>query len=222
MKSLNTKPLHHHLYFFILSILVAHLSVLSSCNNQPKPQQTQSDYVQKIAEDRRVKNMEITDSTKSRFNALERKAFAKKGLKYYAPDEDYIVEALFTIDTSKAVFQMPTTSDRKPNYRVYGYLDFSIHDTLCRLTVYQNMDFKNSPDYDGTVFIPFKDNTNEFGSYGGGRYLDIAIPSSDKIFLDFNLAYNPYCAYSDRWSCPLVPLENTLEVSVFAGEKAYK
>ncbi len=102
------------------------------------------------------------------------------------------------------------------------YARFNIMDTLCKLTVYQNVDFKNSAEYDNTLFVPFNDNTNGLYTYGGGRYMDIEIPITDSMQLDFNEAYNPYCAYSSRWSCPLVPFENDLNVSIFAGEKQYK
>jgi uncharacterized protein (DUF1684 family) len=77
-------------------------------------------------------------------------------------------------------------------------------------------------EYGNLLFLPFRDKTNGKTTYGAGRYLDISFPASDSIYLDFNKAYNPYCAYDDRWSCPLVPFENHLEVSILAGEKKYR
>ncbi|MDG1428784.1 MAG: DUF1684 domain-containing protein, partial [Crocinitomicaceae bacterium] len=70
-----------------------------------------------------------------------------------------------------------------------------------------------------SLFIPFRDKTSRHETYGGGRYLDVQIPDRDMMHLDFNLAYNPYCAYSHRYSCPIPPEENTLNVSILAGEK---
>jgi len=179
-------------------------------------------YTIEILQQRIQKDTELLDTTISRFNAEERAQFAEKGLQYFDPDKRFRVLAEFVADTSTPVFQMPTTTERAPNYRIYGHLHFMLKDTLCKLTAYQNMDFKNSPDYDNTLFVPFMDNTNGLYTYGGGRYMDIPIPESDTTWLDFNLAYNPYCAYASRWSCPLVPFENDLNVSIIAGEKSYK
>ena len=141
--------------------------------------------------------------------------------KYFDIDTNFRVKALFTVDTSGKVFEMATNTKRKPHYRVYGYINFKIYDTLQRLTAYQNVDYMHDPEYGKYLFVPFRDKTNTKSTYGAGRYIDILIPKSDTIYLDFNKAYNPYCAYSGRWSCPLVPFENWLDVSITAGEKKY-
>lgn len=80
--------------------------------------------------------------------------------------------------------------------------------------------------YGGGVFLPFKDATSGRETYGGGRYLvdtiksaDLGVTAEGRVILDFNFAYNPSCAYSDRWTCPLAPPENTLPVAVRAGER---
>jgi len=205
----------------VLILLISFLFILNACNSNLS-EKVPADYIEKMNADRQQKDLELLDTTVSRFNKEERTHFAEKGLQYFKPDPDYVVDAKMTVDTSYPVFQMPTTTDRKPNYRIYGFIDFKLKDTLCRLVAYQNMDYKDDPEYGGSLFIPFKDNTNEYTTYGGGRYIDVKIPESDHFLLDFNTAYNPYCAYSHRWSCPLVPGNNTLELSVFAGEKAYK
>lgn len=179
-------------------------------------------YIDSLLFERNKKNVDLLDTTISRFNKEEIAHFTEKGLQYFDPVINYFVDVIIKVDTSNPVFQMPTTTDRKPNYRIYGFLEFTLKDTICKLIAYQNMDYKDHPEYGGTLFIPFKDNTNEFTTYGGGRYIDVKIPENEDFKLDFNTAYNPYCSYSDRWSCPLVPLNNTLELSVFAGEKAYK
>ena len=71
------------------------------------------------------------------------------------------------------------------------------------------------------LFLPFLDDTNGMSSYGGGRYLDLQIPTSDSLWLDFNRAYNPYCAYNERYSCPIVPRDNYIPIRVTAGVKRY-
>lgn len=204
-----------YLFFFVFVI------VFDSCNTFPN-RVDEEQYIAELLAERKIKDYELLDTTISRFNPDERAHFAQKGLQYFLPNILFRVETKIKIDTSYPVFQMPTTTDRKPNYRIYGFLEFTLKDTVCKLIAYQNMDYKDHPEYGGVLFIPFKDNTNEYSTYGGGRYIDIKIPEGEKFLLDFNTAYNPYCAYSDRWSCPLVPSNNTLDLSVFAGEKAYK
>jgi uncharacterized protein (DUF1684 family) len=72
------------------------------------------------------------------------------------------------------------------------------------------------------LFVPFKDKTSGITSYEGGRYIDIDIPTTDEVVLDFNKAYNPYCAYNSKYSCPIPPAVNSLAIEILAGEKAYK
>ena len=131
--------------FLIQTIIISTVSCfLFSCSGGEDKALEQA-FIEKIEMERRVKGAEITDSTVSRFNAEERAAFEKKGLQYFQPDMDYKVSAQFELDTSNPVFQMPTTTDRKPNYRIYGYLDFVVKDTSCRLVVFQNYDIKDHP-----------------------------------------------------------------------------
>jgi len=189
-------------------------------NKATKVSLDEINYITEMIESRKLKDIEFADSTQSRFNADERATF--HGLNYFNPDPYYRIEVIFTVDTSTPNFKMPTNTDRTPNYRVYGFLDFMIHDTTYRLTAFQNMDFKDDAEYGGYLFVPFSDKTNGNESYGAGRYIDILIPGEKIFVLDFNESYNPYCAYSERWSCPLVPFENYLETAVPAGEKKYK
>lgn len=173
-----------------------------------------------IVYSRQTKNKEFADSTLSPFNREERAEF--HGLRYFEPDLTYRVIADVVVDTSTPSFPFATNTKRRPNYRVYGKATFKLNDTLCALTLYQNMDYIDHPDYGGQLFIPFQDKTNGNSSYEAGRYLDVPIPENKTIMLDFNMAYNPYCAYASRWSCPLVPFENRLSVFVKAGELKYK
>lgn len=203
------------------SLAVALVFSFFSCSSDRSKEEEKA-YVSRLISERNQKDIDLVDTTTSRFNEEERARFAEKGLQYFDPDFQYVVDAGIRVDTSHPPFKMPTTTDRRPNYRIYGFLEFMLKDTLCELVAYQNMDYRDHSEYGGMLFIPFYDNTNEFTTYGGGRYIDIKIPVEKEFKLDFNSAYNPYCAYSDRWSCPLVPFNNTLELSVFAGEKAYK
>lgn len=177
-------------------------------------------YIAEINSQRDLKNSEFSDTLSSPLKQSDIANFHE--LNYFAIDEAYKVAAVFSLDTSTPVFSMATTTDRLPNYRIYGFVDFKVKDTLCRLTVYQNADYKDDPVYGNTLFIPFRDATNGKQSYEAGRYFDIPVPFSDSVLLDFNTAYNPYCAYDKRWSCPLVPSENWLEIAILAGEKKFK
>lgn len=177
-------------------------------------------YIDGIQYSREDKYTGFLDSTSSRFTTSERENFHP--LVYFEPDINYTIEAQFIIDTAVPEFGMKTNTSRTPTYRTYGYFDFVINDTNYRLTAYQNMAYKDHPVYGNSLFVPFKDFTNTISTYGGGRYIDIPIPVTNHIVLDFNEAYNPYCAYYDRWSCPVVPFENYLNIEIPAGEKKYK
>ena len=177
-------------------------------------------YTDSIYYNREDKLIEFSDSTSTPFNNLELENF--HGFNYFAPNIDYKVEAQFIVDTSSAIFGMKTNTARTPTYRTYGYLDFIVNDTNCRLTAFQNMDYINDSVYGGNLFVPFTDLTNSVNTYEAGRYIDIPIPDKTHIKIDFNNAYNPYCAYSERWSCPLVPFQNHINVGILAGEKRFK
>ena len=79
----------------------------------------------------------------------------------------------------------------------------------------------SKPGYEDYLFLPFLDNTNGETSYGGGRYVEGRIPEGDILVIDFNKAYNPYCAYNEKYSCPIVPRENSVDENIEAGVKAY-
>ena len=140
------------------------------------------------------------------------------GLDYFDFDTTFQVKAKFTKDKGKK-FKMPTSTDRTPIYRRYGYADFIIGNDTCRLELYQNISLRKSKEYKDFLFLPFRDKTSAIDTYGGGRFLDLEIPKNEEFYIDFNLSYNPYCAYSHRYSCPIPPVQNTLNVEIRAGEK---
>ncbi len=137
-------------------------------------------------------------------------------LPFFPIDLTYRVEAKLEY-VNGTPFKMPTSTDRTPLYVQYALAHFTIHDTAYALPVYQNIGLMKNPDYADYLFIPFTDYTNGNTSYGGGRYLDARIPDGDVLIIDFNKAYNPYCAYSKRFSCPIPPSENELETYIKAG-----
>ncbi|WP_294674152.1 DUF1684 domain-containing protein [uncultured Fluviicola sp.] len=137
---------------------------------------------------------------------------------FFPVDKSFIVEADFVKDVG-AAFAMPMSKERTVYYRKMGTLSFRINDTLCTLNVYQNLDLAGKKEFKNYYFVPFKDATTAVSTYGAGKYLDCYFSrKTKKVRLDFNTSYHPYCAYSDRYSCPIVPKENTIPVSITAGE----
>lgn len=149
-------------------------------------------------------------------------------LRFYEPNEKFKVECAFIATKKRNAaqnkpFELSTSSGNTKSYIKFGELHFKIDGEKYKLTVYQSLGLKIIPQYRDYLFIPFKDLTNGKESYGGGRYLDLRMNqlSGEKIFLDFNKAYNPYCAFSEGYSCPIPPKENHLKVAVEAGEKNF-
>lgn len=144
-------------------------------------------------------------------------------LNYFTPDTNYIVTASVELLDNQQSFRMPTYDGTSNQYKRYALLHFELEGQPRTLTVYQSAALFQNPAYQDHLFLPFLDDSNGANSYEGGRYIDLSIQDikEGKITLDFNKAYNPYCAYSNGYRCPQPPLENLLEISVNAGEKKY-
>lgn len=144
-----------------------------------------------------------------------------EALEFFEIDTTFVIEAEFVRTPYESAFSMPTTTDRMPIYVKYGEAYFELEGQSFKLNIYQNQELITKPEYVDYLFIPFTDDTNGETSYGGGRYLDLRIPTGKTITLDFNKAYNPYCAYNGEYSCPIPPSENNIAVAIEAGVKAY-
>ena len=144
-----------------------------------------------------------------------------KTLDFFPISEKFVVEARFEIAENEKSFKMKTSTARLPEYIKYGELHFVLEGKVCHLNVYQNLDLIKKAGFEDHLFLPFSDLTSGKSSYIGGRYIDLRIPKSSTVILDFNTAYNPYCAYNHIYSCPLVPLENDLTVAIEAGVKKF-
>lgn len=118
-------------------------------------------------------------------------------------------------------FEMKTSTSRKPKYIRYGTVFFTIDGVAMQLNVYQDVELSKSDKYKNHLFLPFSDLTCGKDSYIGGRYIDLEIPKGNTIEIDFNQSYNPYCAYNHKYSCPIVPLENDLNIAIKAGVKTF-
>ena len=181
--------------------------------------------VSAIAQEKSVE--EFQRDMNENFSDPERSPLSKddlanfKKLHFFEIDSAFQVRAYFLRTPAEVPFKMQTTTNRKPVYVKYGELYFSIKGKSFKLDVFQNQELISDPEYYNYLFLPFTDLTNGETTYSGGRYLDLRIPEGDSIFLNFNKAYNPYCAYNGDFSCPIVPAENNLEIAVTAGVKNF-
>lgn len=142
-----------------------------------------------------------------------------KGLDFYTINENFFVLAKFIRTPKEKPFKMKTSTDRKPLYVKYGEVHFVLDGKNLKLNLYRDIALSKNNKYKDYLFLPFFDDTCGKESYLGGRYIDLTIPKGDTIAIDFNTAYNPYCAYSHYYSCPKVPLENDLNIAIKAGVK---
>lgn len=133
---------------------------------------------------------------------------------FYAPKEKYRVEAYLEKYEDQDTLEMLTTQSDVRKMVRYGELEFKLDDQKYKLNAYINVEHPES------FFVPFHDETNGKTTYEAGRYIDIERTENTQYVLDFNLAYNPYCYYNPKYSCPIVPEENILNTKIEAGEKA--
>lgn len=148
----------------------------------------------------------------------------KKLLRFYPVDKQYRVTAQFEKVNDGKWFTMETSGILKQTFRVYGILRFTIHDTAVALNIYQSQNLMNVEGYKDYLFLPFTDRSSGEETYTGGRYIDFQVPdiTGNTLVIDFNKAYNPYCAYvGGKYSCPIPPKENELPVVIQAGEKTF-
>ncbi|MUV02968.1 DUF1684 domain-containing protein [Flavobacterium rakeshii] len=165
-------------------------------------------------------NKEYANPDESPLTKEDIKTF--KSLDFYPIDTNFCVDARLVTTPNEKPFYMQTTTSRKPRYRKYGELHFTLKGKEVKLDVFQSMDMMKMEEYKDYLFLPFTDLTSGNGSYGGGRYVDLKIPAGNTLTIDFNTAYNPYCAYNHSFSCPVPPEQNDILVEIKAGVKEYK
>lgn len=141
-------------------------------------------------------------------------------LDFFEPDTTFRVKARLERTPDAAPFLMPTTTGRQAREVLFGIAHFALQGTTYSLEVYRSADPANEGDE--KLFLPFLDDTNGVTTYAGGRYLDLPVPDGETMVIDFNKAYNPYCVYNKKYSCPIVPRVNYLPVEVRAGVKDFE
>ena len=186
---------------------------LVSCGQEKTPVSGETEWQKEM-------NASFKDASKSPLKEKDLKMF--KALEFFPYDSAYIVEATLKRTPDEKPFKMKTTTDRLPVYIKYGEVTFQLKGGTYQLNIYQNLDLMDEGGYEDYLFLPFLDDTNGEESYGGGRYVEGRIPDGDILEIDFNKAYNPYCAYNEKYSCPIVPRENYIPEKVEAGVKVFK
>jgi uncharacterized protein (DUF1684 family) len=159
---------------------------------------------------RKLKDDFYAHDPQSPLTASQKRAF--KGLNYFPPNPALRLEVQVEEFPDKKIIQMQTSTGDIQEYERFGRFHFAVQGQPAELTIYYS---------EGSYFLPFVDSLAGKETYPAGRYLEPEPLGAGRFLVDFNLAYNPYCAYNERWSCPLSPLENRLKVPIQAGEKLF-
>ncbi len=167
---------------------------------------------------RREKDRFFRESHNSPIPEEDRHSFS--GLEYFPFSDELVFETeLVEMDSPAEVVMATSVAGEEALYHRVGHFEFEVGGTLVRLYAYRSA--HEHEHGRPSLFIPFRDATSGKESYGAARYLEVEVSPSGRYLLNFNVAYNPYCAYSDRYICPLPPTENWLEVPIYAGERNY-
>ena len=194
---------------YILSLSVIILT-LHACKIEPSD--NYSTYVQK---QRFAKDSLLKFDNNSPLDHGQRVRFVE--LSYYAPDSNYRVMAKLVKNEQLDTITIEDTHKALRKCFRFAKLNFSIKGKPCSLFAYKMIGMEGQ-----SLFVPFYDLTNGKVTHDGGRYLDLEYHDKNEIELDFNFAYNPYCAYSQNYGCPIPPAENKLNIPIEAGEKEWK
>lgn len=165
-----------------------------------------------IEDFRRAKDHMFAHDPESPIPIAEREHFG--GLSYFPPDAAFVIKGQVEPPAESSDLRMSTSTGDEVTYHRVGAVQFSVEGTTVKLTLF-------GAEGERDLFVPFRDATSGKETYGAGRYLEVPPAVDGRVELDFNYAYNPYCAYSEMYSCPLPPLENWLTVPIRAGEKLY-
>jgi uncharacterized protein (DUF1684 family) len=166
------------------------------------------------------------ENYKNNFVAQSNSPLQKEDLKhlnFFNPDSTYTIKAAVKILKNEKIFKMPTYDGTNKEFIRYAQVNFVLNGQRLKLTLYRNIALMANPAYKNLLFLPFNDSSNGESTYGGGRYIDLDVNHivNKQIAIDFNKAYNPYCAYSDGYRCPIPPQENRLSIEILAGEKLF-
>ena len=168
--------------------------------------------VSELSEFRRAKDDFFANHPQSPLTPEQRRGF--RGLKYYDENPALAVVVEPELFESPELVDMQTSTGDSAPYLRWARVRFEVEGQPAELTVYRDP-------VSGDLFLPFQDVNAGGETYGAGRYLEVEELPDGRLLLDFNYAYNPYCAYNDAWSCPLPPPENRLRVAIRTGERSF-
>jgi uncharacterized protein (DUF1684 family) len=175
------------------------------------------DWAERLRANRAEKDRFLADHDQSPIPPDERDSF--EGLHYYDPDPAYRVEATVTVHDDPEPVEMDTTAGRTVRYLRVATLSFDLDGDR-----YELHGYRQAGDDPTSLFVPFRDKTTGQETYHEGRYLELEadreLEDGDTFPVDFNLAYAPFCAYSETFDCPVPPEENWLKTTVEAGERS--
>jgi uncharacterized protein len=185
----------------------------------PVHHHSDADYVKELEATRREKDYFFKEEHESPIPHTLRHEF--KGLAYFPPDPTYRVRARLVKDPNPQRVVLATSKGVPRDMIRVGVFELEIDGTKQRLAAYKSVPQPGHHHEAESLFVPFRDGTSGKETYGAARYLDIEERPTDEYVIDFNVAYNPYCAYSDDYVCPFPPRENWFSISIRAGEKNF-
>lgn len=209
------------LFLWKMSVVIALLLLLipaAACSRQNAPGIQSADLQDEMISERIARDEAFKKGANSPIPEQERESF--QGLKYYPVNQSLRYSVKLNRYSRPENVRLSTNTGEIRSGLRYGYFEFKVEGQTCRLQVYRLDDTTGSGG--PNLFIPFRDATSGKETYASGRYIDLEENTTGIYDLDFNRAYNPYCAFNSKYSCPLPPSENNLPVSIEAGEKKYE
>ena len=198
------------LLLVVLGVVIAAVTYTLTATESPE------DYIERIEDERERQYKFIRFNIDSPLSDEQKRNF--KSLNFYPIDPDYKVMARIIPIENKKVRELPMTDGSTERYIEFAYAEFVLNNIPLRLLLLQDVSEVDKKNF----FVAFADETSARETYGGGRYINARQSGKNSITIDFNLAYNPYCAYNPDYACPIPPRENILNVPIPVGEKNYK
>jgi uncharacterized protein (DUF1684 family) len=199
----------HILIVIVSAVVLAAVAYMFTAAESPEA------YIEKVEKERERQFKFIKFNVESPLNEEQRRSFQL--LTFYDINPVYRVKARLIPIENKKVREVPLTDGSKEKYIEHSYAEFELGGKTNKLLLLQSVketDMRN-------FFLAFADETSGKETYGGGRFLNVRQDGKNSITIDFNLAYNPYCAYNPNYACPLPPKENLMTIAIEAGEKNY-
>lgn len=202
-----------NLLLFLVSVYS--ISLITSCASTKRIQAT---YIKEIKAHQDQHKMGLTSNEAS---PLKKEELVY--VNYFAPEMNWKLQCKCQEVPQEQTLEIPTYSGQKRSYSLFGIAACKYNDQTLQLYLYKNAQMGHNPIFKNQLFLPFKDLSNGSTTYGGGRYLTLSLTDihNGSLIIDFNKSYNPWCAYSDGYNCPIPPKENHLDIYIEAGEKMY-